>query len=149
MPCVIGRTYIPEPDYSANALPSVPTVNSFLAIRNFLQEIVDLIESPAAALTVPGIIENFTATLSTGGITLRWDREPNSFGYVLYRGTTAVFTDARAIAVVYDGTFHLQEWFDRYGQEQNTVPRYYWINGYNKTHTFGPVAGPLVKVEVS
>lgn len=79
---------------------------------------------------------------------LRWNEEPNSFGYVLYKGSTAILSDARAIAVIYSGSFHLQEWFDKYGQEGVAGSRYYWINGYNKAHKFGPVAGPLVNVDI-
>jgi hypothetical protein len=149
MVCEVPRTYIPEPDLSGGSLPSVPLSNDFAAIRIFLQSIVDLIEKPEDALVVPGLVENFTGTLLTGGIALKWDSEPNSFGYVLYRGSTAVLSDARAFAVIYEGSFHLQEWFDRYGQDGASVPRYYWINGYNKAKKFGPVAGPLVRLDVS
>lgn len=149
MVCEVPRTYIPEPDLTGSSLPSVPLSNDFAALRIFLQSIVDIIEKPEAQLTTPGIVENFTGTLHNGGIMLKWDAEPNSFGYVIYRGNTAVLSDARAISVIYDGSFHLQDWFDRYGQDIASAPRYYWINGYNKAKEFGPVAGPLVKVETS
>lgn len=152
MVCAIPRTYVPGAslglDPGADSLPTVPVTNSPIAVRNFLQDIVNLIESPGNQIPIPGIIQNFTGTLFTGGINLKWDPEPNSFGYIIYRGSTAVLGDARAITTIYDGMFHRQEWFDKYGQGSvGLLSRYYWINGFNKEHKMGAVAGPLVKVD--
>lgn len=148
MPCEVPRTYIPKPDTTANNLPSIPlTDDDFGAIKRFLDAVVAIIEAPETKPTLPGVILNFTGTLHNGGITLKWDAEPNSFGYVIYRGNTNVLSEARTIAVIYDGTYHLQDWFDKYGQDTASAPRYYWINGYNKAKNFGPVTGPLIKAE--
>lgn len=144
--CDNPRTYIPEPALKTNTMPDVPIHPS--DVVQFLQTLSDRITRPQIPL--PGLVQNFVGRTTSGGLLLKWDKEPNSFSYAIYRANTNNFVDtARIIMVIYQGGFEHQSWFDKYWQDTSAAPRYYWIHGYNNAGQPGPMSGPLVMAETT
>lgn len=148
MTCEVPRYYIPVPDLSGVGTIVIPlNITDPNILRQVLQDIVD--RQSGTDLPVPGQIAHFTATTKTGGILLQWDRDVNSFAYVIFRNSTNDLTQARTITDNYAGAFGRQHWFDKGKQDASLTARYYWIAGYNKANVFGPVTGPVVSAEIS
>ncbi len=146
MVCEVPRTYIPQPDLSGSDSITIPlNITDPEVLRNVLQQIVNALNNPADP--VPGQVTGFTATSFTGGIRLRWDGDPKAFAYVIFRNNISDLSSARTITDNYSGSFGLQEWMDKVGQDTSLAARYYWIAGYNKSRVLGPVFGPVKSAE--
>lgn len=156
------RTYLPDPDLTGGGLPSVPTSpNNWGGIVELLQSICGTLENPEAQAPTPGPVPNFALTTYTGGVALTWDSARDVFSsgsrsgaYILYKGETNDFSQAKALVTPHQKNARSFRWFDKWGQAPTGTQRFYWVRALNQKgarniveFNFGPLAGPLVTEE--
>lgn len=159
MACDDRRRYVNQPDFVGGGMPPLPPQGNWPALLTYLRALEDIIRGAGLAEflpsggsgggssgTVPGPIQNFTATTTDGGVLLTWDFLVNSFFFAIFRSETPNLFESRIIAAPFADGAHPQ-FFDAGGQAAAGTARYYWVRAFNKNGIAGPVSAAIVSAD--